>query len=177
VQATASNIDTIFPDLCSSSRKTTREDEHASIALTALAFALLLSGVQLYAQMNAAVEKTLQSMEQAGWQAWKDHDIKPVEGMIPDNAIDIADGMVDKGKQQILKDMVEPGCMVNSFSLSDFSYLWLDKDTVIMTYTATQDATCSGKKQAGKVIASSLWQKQNGKWVSPFHQETAAEGM
>lgn len=58
-----------------------------------------------------------------------------------------------------------------------FSYLWLDKDTVLMTYTATQDATCSGKKQTGKVIASSLWQKKDGKWVSPFHQETAAEGM
>jgi hypothetical protein len=64
--------------------------------------------------------------------------------------------------------------MVNSFSLSDFSYMWLDKDTVVMTYTATQDATCGGKKQAGKVIAASLWQKQKGKWMSPFHQETDA---
>ena len=46
-----------------------------------------------------------------------------------------------------------------------------------MTYTATQDATCSGKKQAEKVIATSVWQKQNGQWMSPFHQETTAEGM
>ena len=46
-----------------------------------------------------------------------------------------------------------------------------------MTYTGTQDATCSGKKQAGKVIATSLWQKQNGKWMSPFHQETEVPGM
>jgi hypothetical protein len=147
------------------------------IALTALGFALLLSGVQLYSQTNAAVEKALQSKEQAAWQAWKDHDVKPVEGMTPDNSINIADGMVAKGKEQILKNMVDPGCTVNGFSLSDFSYMWLAKDTVIMTYTATQDATCSGKKQAGKVIASSVWQKQNGKWMSPFHQETTAEGM
>jgi hypothetical protein len=147
------------------------------IVLTALGFALLLSGVHLYSQTNAAVEKALQSKEQAGWQAWKDHDVKPVEAMTPDNSINIADGMVGKGKQQILKNMVGPECTVNSFSLSDFSYMWLDKDTVIVTYTATQDATCSGKKQAGKVIASSVWQKQNGKWMSPFHQETTAEGM
>ena len=147
------------------------------IALAALGFAVLLSGVPLYSQANAAVEKALQSKEQAGWQAWKDHDAKPVEGMTPDNSINIADGMVAKGKQQIVKNMVEPGCTVNSFSLSDFSYMWLDKDTVIVTYTATQDATCSGKKQAGKVIASSVWQKQNGKWMSPFHQETTAESM
>lgn len=147
------------------------------IALTALGFALLFSGVQLYSQTNAAVEKALQSKEQAGWQGWKDHNVKPIEGMIPDNVINIADGEVATGKQQVLKNMEGPGCMVNSFTLSDFSYLWLNKDTVIMTYTATQDATCSGKKQAGKVIAASVWQKQNGKWVSPFHQETTAEGM
>ena len=119
------------------------------IALTALGFALLLSGVQLYSQTNAAAE----------------------------NAISISDGMVAKGKQQILKSMVDPGCVVNSFSLSDFSYLWLDKNTTVMTYTATQDASCSGKKQAGSVIATSVWQKQKGKWMSAFHQETTAEGM
>ena len=147
------------------------------IALTALGFAFLLSGVQLYSQTNAAVENTLQSNEQAGWQAWKDHDAKSVEGMTPENAVNIADGTVAKGKQQILKSVADPGCKVNSFSLSDFSYLWLDKDTAVMTYTATQDATCTGKKQAGKVIATSVWQKQNGKWMSAFHQETTAEGM
>ena len=41
------------------------------IALTALGFAVLLSGVQLYSQTNAAVEKALQNKEQAGWQGWK----------------------------------------------------------------------------------------------------------
>jgi len=147
------------------------------IALTALSFALLLSGVQLYSQTNAAAEKALQSKEQAGWQAWKDHDAKSVEGMTPENAVNIADGTVVKGKQQVLKSMVDPGCTVNSFSLSDFSYLWLDKNTTVMTYTASQDATCSGKKQVGKVIATTLWQKQNGNWMSASHQETAAEGI
>lgn len=51
--------------------------------VTVLGFALLLSGIQLFAQKNEAVEKTLQSKEQAGWQAWKDHDKKAMEPMIP----------------------------------------------------------------------------------------------
>lgn len=147
------------------------------VALATLGLTLLFSNVQLYSQTNAAVEKALQDKEQAGWQGWKDHDVKQVEGMTPQNAVNVADGTVSKGKQQILKVMVDPGCKVNSFSLSGFPYLWLDKDTGIMTYTATQDATCSGKKQAGKVIATSVWQKQNGQWMSPFHQETSAEDM
>ena len=146
------------------------------LVLTTMTFALLLSAVELYSQANSAVEKSLEAKEQAGWQAWKDHNPKLIEGFVPENSIDIADGTVTKGTQQIVNGITSDACQVNSFSLSDFQYMWLDKDTVLMTYTATQDATCSGKKQAGKVIASSLWQKKGGKWVSPFHQETDFAG-
>jgi len=146
------------------------------LVLTAMAFTLLVSGVELFSQTNSAVEKSLETKEQAGWQAWKDHNPKLIEGMVPEQSIDIADGTVTKGTQQIVNGITSQNCSVNSFSLSDFSYMWLSKDTVLMTYTATQDATCSGKKQAGKVIASSLWQKKGGQWVSPFHQETEVPG-
>lgn len=147
------------------------------LVLTTLALTLVLSGAALYAQSNAEVEKALQSKEQLGWQAWKDHNAKPLEGMIPEQSINIADGTITKGTQQILNGVANSGCQVASYSLSDFSYMWLDKDTVMMTYVAMQDATCSGKKQAPNVLASSLWQKKGGKWVSPFHQETEAGGM
>jgi hypothetical protein len=147
------------------------------LIFAALALFLLATGVRLYAQTEVAVEKSLESKEHAGWQAWKDHNAKLIEGMIPENALNIADGMVTKGKEQVIKGVTDSGCKVNGFSLSDFSFMWLDKDTVVMMYTATQDATCSGKKQSDKVVATSIWQKKNGKWMSPFHQETAAEGM
>ena len=147
------------------------------IVTAVLGLAVLLSGVALFAESASDTEKMLQSKEQAGWQAWKDHDQKAFEAMLPDNAINIAGGSVDKGKQQIVKGATDPGCTVNNFSLSDFSYIWLDKDTVMMTYNATQDATCGGKKVPEKVVASSLWQKKGGKWLSPFHQETPVGGM
>ena len=147
------------------------------IALTALGFALLLSAVPLFSQTNAAIEKTLESKEKVGWQAWKDHDAKQAVMWLTNDPISIADGGVFKGKEQVVKSVTDARCVVNSFSLSDFSYMWLDKDTVVMTYTGTQDATCEGKKQAGKVFATSIWQKKGSKWVSPFHQETEAGGM
>lgn len=142
-----------------------------------LSFALLLSAVSLQAQSKDAVEKALQNKEQAGWQAWKDKDSKPFEEMLPENSINIAGGTMDSGKSNIIKGMASANCAVASFSLSDFSYMWLDKDTVLMTYKANQDGTCGGKQIPGKVIASSIWQKQGGKWVSPFHQETVPAGM
>jgi hypothetical protein len=138
---------------------------------------VLMSAVPLCAQNNQAMENSLKTKEQAGWQAWKDKDPKAFQDMIPDDVVNIADGMIEHGKQAILKDLSSGVCTVNSFSLSNFSFQWVDKDAVMMTYTATQDATCNGKKQPGKVIASSLWVKKGGKWMSPFHQETTAEGM
>lgn len=142
-----------------------------------IALVLVMSAVPMCAENNQAAENSLKAKEQAGWQAWKDKDPNSFEDMIPDDVVNVADGMVEHGKQAILKDLSSGVCSVKSFSLSDFSFQWVDKDAVMLTYAATQDATCAGKKQPGKVIASSLWVKKNGKWVSPFHQETAVEGM
>jgi len=145
--------------------------------VSSIFLALLISAVPLCAENNQAVENSLKSKEQAGWQAWKDKDPKAFSDMVPDDVVNIADGMIERSKQQMLKDLSSGTCSVNSFSLSDFSFLWVDKDAVMLTYTATQDATCGGKKQPDKVIASSLWVKKGGKWMSPFHQETTASGM
>jgi len=147
------------------------------IVLTAFSFALLLSAIPLFSQTNASIEKTLESNEEAGWQAWKDHDAKQAVAWFTNDSVSIADGGVFKGKEQLVKSITDGRCVVNSFSLSNFSYMWLDKNTVVMTYTGTQDATCAGKKQGEKVFATSIWQKKSGKWLSPFHQETEAGGM
>jgi|SRR5579863_5897735 len=148
-----------------------------SSVVSMLSFALLLSAVSLQAQSNAEVEKALQTKEQAGWQAWKDKDWKPFNEWLPENSINIVGGAMDSGKANIMKSMASANCAIASFSLSDFAYMWLDKDTVLMTYKASQDGTCGGTKIPPKVIASSIWQKKGGKWISPFHQETVSSGM
>ena len=137
--------------------------------VTMLSFALLLSAISLQAQSKDAVEKALQTKEQAGWRTWKDKDSKFFDGILPDSSINIVGGSMDSGKSNIVKSMASANCQIASFSLSDFAYMWLDKDTVLMTYKANQDGTCAGNKIPSKVIASSIWQKQGGKWVSPFH--------
>jgi len=144
--------------------------------LSILCVAVVLSVMPLCAESNDAVEKTLQSKEQAGWQAWKDQNAQAFADFLPEQSINIVDGAMQKGKQDIVK-AASTGCTVNSFSLSDFSYIWLNKDAVIMTYTANQDATCGGKKVPAKVLASSVWEKKSGKWLSPFHQESPVGGM
>jgi hypothetical protein len=63
--------------------------------------ALFVSAVPLFAADNQATEKALQAKEQSGWQAWKDHDAKAFDAMLPDKTINITDGGFDKDKQAI----------------------------------------------------------------------------
>jgi hypothetical protein len=142
-----------------------------------IGIAIILFASFCCAQEASNFQPSLESKEKVGWQAWKDHDAKQAVAWLTNDPISIADGGVFKGKEQVVKSVTDARCVVNSFSLSDFSYMWLDKDTVVMTYTGTQDATCDGKKQGGKVFATSIWQKKGGKWLSPFHQETEAGSM
>jgi hypothetical protein len=122
---------------------------------------------------NSATEQGIQQMEQGLWQAWKNHDAKPFQEHLTDNSLNV-NSSVYRGRAAIVKDTTSPDCTVNNFSLSDFAYTWIDPNSVIVTYTATQDGSCGGKKNPEKVNASSLWVKKSGKWMSPFHQETPA---
>src|SRR5437868_14369028 len=120
------------------------------IALRALGFALLLSAVPLFSQTNATTEKTLESNEKSGWQAWKDHDAKQAVAWFTNDSISIADGGVFKGKEQLVKSITDARCVVNSFSISDFSYTWLDKNTVVMTYTGRRTRLATAKSKGEK---------------------------
>jgi hypothetical protein len=51
----------------------------------------------------------------------------------------------------------------------------LAKDTALMTYKATQDAVCNGKKSPPVQWASSLYVKRGGKWVNAFYQTSTAQ--
>jgi hypothetical protein len=137
--------------------------------------AILLMALPAFVQAVAgdtAVEAKLAANEKALWAAWKNHDAKPFNEYLSDDAVNIVGAEMQRGKAATIKDISSTDCKVNDFSLSDFSYKWLDHDTVIVTYTATQDGECKGQKLPAKVIASSAWSKKQSKWESPFHQET-----
>ena len=145
-----------------------------------LGVALLLSisnaaFAQSAAANNSAVEAKIQTIEKSLWEAWKNRDAKPFNEYATVDSINVnADGSVDRGREAMIKDLSNPACTVTSFSLSDFSYLWIDRDSVIVTYTGTVDGACDGHKLPTKVIASSVWSSKGGKWVTAFHQESPA---
>ncbi len=122
---------------------------------------------------NAATERNIQKLETILWQAWKDHSARPFEEHLTADSINMVNP-VSRGKANIVKEITSDSCKVSSFSLSGFAYQWLDADSVIATYEATEDGICGGEKLPAKVNASTVWVKRGGKWLSAFHQESPA---
>ena len=48
----------------------------------------------------------------------------------------------------------------------------LADDVAVLSYVATQDASCGGEKLPPKVYATSVYVRHEGKWLSTNYQET-----
>ena len=133
----------------------------------------LLACAIAFAQNNSATEQNLTQTEKGLWEAWKNHDVEPFKKVMADG-IDVGMGGIRTG-DKLLKDIGSTQCTVTSYSLDTPTFKWIDKETVLMTYRASQDATCDNEKAPPVVWATSLWVKKNGSWKALFHQETAAK--
>jgi hypothetical protein len=57
----------------------------------------------------------------------------------------------------------------STFKMTDnFKFVTLDKDSVLMTYTAMQEGVCSGKTIPANVRASVVYVKRGGKWLEVY---------
>ncbi len=64
------------------------------------------------------------------------------------------------------------GCKVSSFSLANFRFVELDKNAVLLTYTATQDAVCGGKKAPATVQVAVNYVKRGGRWLEAMYMQS-----
>ena len=123
---------------------------------------------------SSEAEQKLSQMEKDLWEAWKNHDVEPFKKAMAAQSVNVGSGGV-AGTEQAIKDLGSSDCKVSGYSLADTNFTWFDKNTVLMTYKADQDATCNGQKVPGTVWASSLWVNKGKQWKAAFHQETPAQ--
>lgn len=115
------------------------------------------------------VEAEIIELEKQAWQEWKNKNTSFVQNYLADDAFYVyGDGVVDK--TQIVNAI--PTCELKSFSLDNFKFRLLDKHSALLNYTAIQDATCYGKKQAVNIRVTSVYAKRGGKWLSLLYMET-----
>ena len=123
------------------------------------------------AMSRAQSQRAIIATEKKLWEGWKNKDFKPFKANLSADSILISDqGVADK--TNALKGLESVPCEVKSYELSDIKVLFLNSSAAIMTYKATQDATCGGQQVPAAVWASSAYVMRGGKWLGASHQET-----
>src|ERR1041385_6954375 len=92
---------------------------------------------------RAQSQRVIIATERKLWEAWKNKDIKPFKANLAADAIMIGDmGIADKATA--VKDLESMACDVKSYELSDLKVTFFNSSAALLTYKATQDATCGG---------------------------------
>lgn len=121
---------------------------------------------------DPAVEQKLTQMEKDLWEAWKNRQLEPFKKAMAAESMNVGSTGI-AGTEEALK-MLSGDCKVAGYTVDQPQFLWIDKNSVLMSYHATQDATCGEQKVPPEVWASSIWAKHGNEWKAVFHQETPA---
>jgi Domain of unknown function (DUF4440) len=139
------------------------------IMMIAIAASSLALG-QTRMSKASKVEAQIIALEKAGWEAWKNKDGSWTRDNVTEEFLLVNSEGVSN-KTQVVKSTATD-CEVKSYSLDGFKFVTLDKDSVLMTYTAMQDGVCSGKTIPASVRASVVYVKRGGKWLEALYMET-----
>ena len=116
----------------------------------------------------AMTEADAIAKEKAIWETIKIKDYEAFASMLAEDAVEVVDVGVNTKAESIagVKEF-EPSEVV----FSDWKYLPIDKDAVVVSYTVNMKGKFEGKAVTGSVRSSSAWVNRAGKWVAIFHQE------
>jgi uncharacterized protein (TIGR02246 family) len=121
----------------------------------------------------ADLKSDLMAREKAFWTAWGKKDGAAFKTGLTADAVEVVAGYGPiAGRDAIAKSISALPCELRSFDFKDPTLRRLSSTVVILSYTATQDATCDGKKMPPKLHAMSVYVKQSGKWKNANYQET-----
>jgi hypothetical protein len=136
---------------------TNRDATPTNSAATATPTALVISEAEVIAK------------EKAVWDAIKNKEYETFGNMLADTMVEVLpDAVHDKaGSIAGVKDF-EP----TEVTFSDWRYLRIDKDAVLVIYHVDVKGKYKGKEFAPQSArASSAWVNRNGKWLAAYHQE------
>jgi predicted S18 family serine protease len=118
---------------------------------------------------ESKLEAKITALEQKAWQAWKDRNVAYLRANTTETFLSISsEGVSDKA--QVLKAAATE-CRIKSFSLHDVKFVMLDQNVVALTYTATQDAVCNGKKAPAKIRAVVNYVKRGDRWLEAMYMQ------
>ncbi|MBA3352793.1 MAG: DUF4440 domain-containing protein [Blastocatellia bacterium] len=121
----------------------------------------------------APTADSLIALETKAFEAWKAKDGTFFEGFLADNFV----GFDDKGKRptrtETVKMLAEDKCEVKSYALSEPRVTAAGPDVAVLTYKATADGTCEGKKIPSPITGATVYVRSGDAWKAAYHNEVA----
>ncbi|MGH9963126.1 MAG: DUF4440 domain-containing protein, partial [Pyrinomonadaceae bacterium] len=136
---------------------TNREAAPTNSAATATPAATVLSEAEVIAK------------EKAIWDVIKNKDYETFGNMLADTMVEVLpDAVHDKAGSIAGVKEFEP----TEITFSDWKYLPIDKDAVVVVYRVDVKGKYKGKEfPPQSAWSSSAWVNRSGKWLATFHQE------
>lgn len=123
---------------------------------------------------DSNLRSDLMAQEKKMWEAMKAKDWATFESFLADDFTLVCPKGIQDRSQGL--EMARKGT-VNSYNLSDWKISKLGEDSAVVFYKAECDGSGpDGKAMKGTGFASTIWTKQNGKWVALAHQMVMEEG-
>jgi len=119
---------------------------------------------------GAVSEADIVAKEKAAWDAIKKKDWDGFEKTLASDYVEVLDdGVHDKAASvNSVKDFI-----LTDVTFADWKMLPIDKDAVIIIYTATVKGTFKGEAvPPGPYREASVYVNRNGEWITAFYQET-----
>jgi hypothetical protein len=117
--------------------------------------------------------ENLAAIEQMTWEAWANNDAAAYGKFLAEGTIGIGLTGITIGKDENIAPVAAGSCDVNSYELGEITAHKVAEGVVILTYEATQDATCDGVRVPEHVYSSSVWVEKDGEWYIAMYHETA----
>ena len=120
-------------------------------------------------ESQAALEARIIALDTQGWEAWKRNDPGWFQANTTEDFMSISsDGI--SNKSQVIK-ATATDCAVKSFALADFKVVVLDKNAVLLTDPATQEAVCGGKRAPTTLRVAVNYVRRGERWLEAMYMQ------
>jgi ketosteroid isomerase-like protein len=119
----------------------------------------------------APTADSLMALDTKAWDAFKAKDGTFFQNYLADNFVGFGDEGKREAKAEAVKGISEHKCEIASTNFSDQKVTMAGADAAVLSYKATVDGTCEGKKIPSPVMVATVFVRSGDTWKGAYHNE------
>lgn len=133
---------------------------------------IIFLAVAVLTAAPAVAAPTPEQLEIETWQAFTAGRSAEFKSMLSPDFI----GLYADGTHNLAQELqATKGVHILNYRLNDLTSRTIDRDNVLVTYTADVTHLAEGKPASTRLQVATLWHRTNGKWLTLYHTEIKAK--